>query len=149
MNHQAEVVLEMGDGEYLFRLTSLQVPQLEEKCNAAFAIIHARLWNGVWTGADVTETIRLGLEGGGMDPVQAKKLSERHGGVPFKFSHPIARAVIGAAMWGFEKSPLGKNQATPEANQSASMSPNSSLQPTASGSNPMSLEEFHSGNWLQ
>lgn len=146
MNHQAEVQVDFGDGEYLFRLTVKQIIELEEKCGAAFAVIHARLWNGVYTANDVIETIRLGLIGGGTDPVQALKLTERYG-MPFKYSYPVARAVIGAAMWGFEKSPLGKAQAA--ANPSASTSPNLSAQPNRSGTNPVFLDEFHSGNFLQ
>lgn len=148
MNHQAEVVLDFGDGEYLFRLNVKQIVELEEKCLAAFAVVHARLWNGIWTVNDVTETIRLGLIGGGMDPAKARKLTERYG-VPFKHSYPIAKLVINAPMFGFEVSPLGKDQATAPANQSASTSPSSSPQPTASASKPVTLEEFHSGSFLQ
>lgn len=148
MNHQAEVVIDFADGSYTFRLTVKQIIELEEKCGAAFAIIHARLWQGLYTANDVVETIRLGLIGGGMDPVKAKQLVERYG-VPFKYSFPVARAVIGAVMWGFEKSPLGKETATPGANQSASTPPNLSEQPMPSASRGMSLDEFHSGSWLQ
>lgn len=149
MNHQAEVVLFFGDGEQLFRLTVKQIIELEEKCQAAFGVIYHRIMNGIFTANDVTETIRLGLIGGGLEPAKAFKLTERYGGVPFAESHQVARLVIGAAMFGFEKSPLGKDQATAEATQSATTSPNLSPQPTASGSNPMTLEEFHFGNWLQ
>lgn len=148
MNHQAEIDTDFGDGAYKFRLTVKQIIELEEKCGAPFAVIHARLWGGAYSANDVIETIRLGLIGGGLDPTQARKLVERYG-VPFKYSYPVARAVIGAVMWGFEKSPLGKDQATPEATQSASMPPNSSVQPMPSASKGMSLDEFHSGNWLQ
>lgn len=149
MNHQAEVTIDFADGVYAFRLTVKQVIELEEKCGAAFAIIHYRLWNGAYAANDVVETIRLGLIGGGMEPTAALKLTERYGGLPFKYSYPVARAVIGAAMWGFEKSPLGKDQATAQSNQSATTSPSLSPQPTASGSKPVTLEEFHSGNFLQ
>jgi hypothetical protein len=148
MNHQAEIEVDFGDGSYNFRLSVKQIIELEEKCGAPFAVIHARLWGGAYSANDVVETIRLGLVGGGMDPAQARKLVERYG-VPFKYSYPVARAVIGAVMWGFEKSPSGKDQAAAEATQSATTPPNSSRQPTASGSNPMTLDEFHFGNWLQ
>jgi hypothetical protein len=148
MNHQAEAVIDFGDGEYLFRLTVKQIIELEEKCGAAFAVIQARLWNGLWTANDVVETIRLGLIGGGADPVKAKQLTDRYA-LPFQYSYPVARAVAGAVMWGFEKSPLGKDQAAPTTNQSASMPPNLSEQPASSESKGMSLDEFRFGNWLQ
>jgi Protein of unknown function (DUF3356). len=148
MNHQAEVVLFFGDQEYLFRLTVKQIIELEEKCQAAFGVIYHRLMNGIFTVNDVTETIRLGLIGGGLEPIKAAKLTERYG-IPLAESHQVARLVIGAVMFGFEKSPLGKDQAATEAAQSATTPPNSSPPPTASDSNPMTLEEFHFGNWLQ
>lgn len=147
MNHQAEVVTDFGGEEYLFRLTVKQIIELEEKCGAAFAVIHARLWQGLYTANDVVETIRLGLIGGGMDPVKAKQIVERYG-VPFQYSYPVARAIVGAVMWGFEKSP-GKAQAAPTANQSATTPPPSSQRHEPSGSNQMTLDEFHFGNWVQ
>jgi hypothetical protein len=148
MNHQAEVTIDFADGAYLFRLSVKQIIELEEKCGAPFAVIHARLWGGAYSANDVVETIRLGLIGGGMNPPEAKKLTERYS-VPFQYSFPVARAITGATMWGFEKSPLGKETATPEANQSASTLPNTSERQPEWGSGPMSLGEFHSGSWLQ
>jgi len=146
MNHQAEITIDFADGSYVFRLSVKQIIELEEKCGAPFAVIHARLWGGAYSANDVVETIRLGLIGGGMNPPEAKKLTERYS-VPFKYSYPVARAVIGAVMWGFEQSPLGKDQATAGDSRNGSTSPNTSRELSGSESSPLNLDTIPFGNW--
>lgn len=140
MRHQTEIHLDFADGRYAFGLNIKQILELEEKCGAGIAVIHARLWNGVYTTADVTETIRLGLIGGGMDPVQAKKLSDRYG-IPIKHSYPIARVIIGGVMWGFDE--VHGNVQPPPSGSSAS----SPQQNTPQAIEPLDIDDIPFGNW--
>ena len=61
---------------------------------------------------DVRETIRIGLVGGGMSPVDASRLLKRYvDEVPdWTVNCKIAANIIAAAMLGWEIEPLGKSQ---------------------------------------
>ena len=74
----ATILLPFGDDERLFKLGMDQLFVLEQKRDCGFAVLHGRLMNGGWSSTDVTETLRLGLVGGGMDVLQAKQLVERY-----------------------------------------------------------------------
>lgn len=62
-------------GKHVFRLAIAQLEELQEKCDAGPQFILRRLYDGSWRVRDITETIRLGLIGGGMPPVDAAKLT--------------------------------------------------------------------------
>jgi len=126
-NLQGDVALEWADGTYSFRLTVNGAIELEQKCEAAIAVIAARIQSGVYSVADVRETIRIGLIGGGLKPEKAARLvkiyvDER----PLAESHAVARVVIGGLMFGFEAAPFA--QAAPAESPSAS-SPTRSTAP--------------------
>ncbi len=149
MNNQGEVVLAWGDGEHCFKLAVTGLLELEEKCNAAFAVIFTRVNEGAFSVSDISETIRLGLIGGGKSPVEAKKLVDRYI-LPLAESAPIARLILLAVMFGFEASPVGKTEATPSPeSMNGSTPPPSSATPGLSELDRMSLAEFHTGNWWQ
>ncbi len=81
--------------------------------------------------ADVYETLRLGLIGGGKSPVEAKKIVDRYT-VPLAESSAIARVVLAAVMFGFEAAPLGKETAAPsEQSPSVSTPPSLSEHPSS------------------
>ncbi|WFU69450.1 gene transfer agent family protein [Bradyrhizobium sp. CB2312] len=64
-----------GDGEHSFRLTPAQIGELEAKCGSGIGMIANRLFSrSNFTQADVTETIRLALIGGGTTPKRAHEL---------------------------------------------------------------------------
>lgn len=127
MNNQGEITTKWADGTYTFRLTVAGILELEEKCDAPFAVIFDRLSAGKFKLRDVTETIRIGLIGGGMPAAKALPLVERYG-LPLVENAPIARLIVGAVMFGFEASPLGEDQA---ATTVAGESPNVSLPQTS------------------
>lgn len=78
-NLAAEVTLEWADAEYLFALKAKQVEELEHLCGEGIGRICARVFNKVdYTYKHLRETIRLGLIGGGMDAVRAKRLVETY-----------------------------------------------------------------------
>lgn len=125
MNHRGEITTAWGDGEYTFRLTVAGAIELEEKCDAPFAVIFGRLNQGAFKINDVRETIRLGLIGGGLPAVDAKKLVDRYC-EPLSENLNAARLVLAGLMFGFEAHPLGNQPAAPA---TESESPNVSTPP--------------------
>lgn len=121
MNTKAEVTLEWADGEYLFALKGAQIEELEEKCgNVGIGLIYQRVKLGSYRYVDLYHTIRLGLIGGGMGAVEAKRLVDRYapGTVPIE-SGPnspfsVASAILGVVFHGMEKLPPGKAEAAKE-----------------------------------
>jgi len=94
---------------------------LEEKCGAGIATIFWRIRNDHWKLNDIRETIRLGLIGGGMTPIDAMKVVNRHIDEPAHGLLPlvlVANAILSAVMEGVRDDPVGKKkedgQVTPE-----------------------------------
>lgn len=130
MNNQGEVTDKWGDGTYTFRLTVTGIIELEQKCDAPFAVIFGRLTSGTFKLNDIRETIRLGLIGGGLASSKALTLVENYI-MPLSESLPLARAIVAGVMFGFEASPLGEAEAAPGASTSAS-TPQPSTEPLSS-----------------
>jgi hypothetical protein len=84
------IVLDWGDGEYLFRLPVGQIGELQTKCGAGIGKIYSRLMAGRFVDRngdivlnplqadfhyeDIVEVIRLSLIGGGSGEVAGKKV---------------------------------------------------------------------------
>lgn len=117
-NPKAEIALEWGGGEHLFSLKGAQIEELEQVCGkAGFGVIFQRVMLGTWFWGDIYHSVRLGLIGGGMGAVEAKRLTDMYigkdkPGVPLangpNSPESIARAVLGAVMHGFEDIPSGE-----------------------------------------
>lgn len=115
-----EVILHFADGEFLFRLNGKEIEELQKVCgNVGFAAIYQRINLGVWLWGDLYNVARLGLIGGGMGAVEAKQKCDFYIGHT-KANYPllgdgnaesIAKAVINAAMHGFEDLPPGEAEA--------------------------------------
>jgi hypothetical protein len=95
------VELAFGDGEYTFRLGPDEIEELEAKRKAGVFQIATRLApeTRACHSQDIVQTIRLGLIGGGMKPVDAlakvrKYVDER----PIDESRDVAYAVALAAL---------------------------------------------------
>jgi hypothetical protein len=71
---RASIVLFFGDKERNFHLKMKQIEALQGICKAGIGVIAERLFHGQFTFADVRETIRLGLIGGGATPVEASEV---------------------------------------------------------------------------
>lgn len=99
-----------GDGRR-FRLGIANLIALQEKRNSGPMEIATRLQLGVWRVEDITETLRIGLIGGGEDPKKAKLLVDaevRDGNI---IAHVLtAQAVILAALQGVPDDPVGKKK---------------------------------------
>jgi hypothetical protein len=88
-------------GEHDFMLTIDLLRALQDRCDAGPPHILERLSMRRWMVSDVIETIRLGLEGGGISKEEARKLvrqfvEER----PLTESVMTAQAVLMLALFG-------------------------------------------------
>lgn len=153
MNNQGEVTVTWGDGDYCFRLTVTGLIELEEKCSAPFATVWKRVNLGEFGIADVRETIRLALIGGGKDPAEALKLVRRY--IDDRFNvvgvaeHVnLARLILSGVMFGFQSAPLGNGEAVEVAPQSASTPLPSPERPVSLESVLASWDKSVSGNFL-
>ncbi|OKO88061.1 hypothetical protein AC629_10965 [Bradyrhizobium sp. NAS80.1] len=63
-----------GDGEHAFTLTPELVRELETKCGSGIGSIANRVFSRNFAQADINETIRLALIGGGTTPKRAHEL---------------------------------------------------------------------------
>lgn len=113
MSRSARFTGVFGDGRHDFLLTIGGLEELQEKCDAGPEEIWSRVLSGGWRVADIREPIRIGLIGGGMDPIKALVLVERYASEgnlsPLK---PLVANIIGAALVGApdEDAPPGKRR---------------------------------------
>jgi hypothetical protein len=90
-----------GDGEHTFRLPYDQLVEHGEKLNRGPMAVLRRMDEGEWEPAEIYQTIRLGLIGGGMAPVAALSLAKRYClDRPLAESLPAAVACLSAALFG-------------------------------------------------
>lgn len=91
-----------GSGrKHVFCLTIRCLEELQDKCDAGPQAIWQRLVDGSWKIADVRETLRLGLIGGEMKPIEAAKLVDRYVDTGSLLENVLyARAVLQAALAG-------------------------------------------------
>lgn len=134
MAKSAKITLEWADGEYLFALRCGEIEELEAdsfnpetgKKGIGIGAIWTRLMSGTWYINDVYNVIRLGLIGGGMEDVAAKRMVERYAKnkpVTDKEyldkpspSNPltVAQAILAAAIIGVEENESAGEPQTPE-----------------------------------
>jgi hypothetical protein len=69
---------DFGDGSYCLRLKLPGLEELEEKCGVGIGAVYMGLHSPNYTFADVRETIRLALIGGGLKPEKAITLVRRY-----------------------------------------------------------------------
>lgn len=67
-----------GDGVYRFRLDIDALRELQDKTDAGPAFLLHRIVTAQWRVDDLRETIRLGLIGGGVEPIRALALVQRY-----------------------------------------------------------------------
>lgn len=109
-SRNAQLDLPFADGTYTFRLAIGGLEELQEKTNVGPMVLLRRLLAGEWRVADLRETIRIGLIGGGMAPQEARKLVDRYvdaGGL--LEAVPIATGIVGAALQGVDDEKVGSS----------------------------------------
>ena len=116
MSRTAKIELDFGDGSHVFRLALGELEELQEKCDAGPPLILNRIGGDQWRTADVRETIRLGLIGGGMEPLKALALVQRYVDErpDWMRNAQVAYGVLAAALVGAEDEPLEKPQGETE-----------------------------------
>ncbi len=99
-------------GEHEFDLKIDHLRALQDRCDAGPEWILARLSNKRWHVNDVVDTIRLGLEGGGMEKTDARKMVQRYvEDRPLTLSVLTAQAVLLLALYGDPDDQPGKTSA--------------------------------------
>lgn len=113
-----------------FQLRLGEIGELERLCGVGIGAIQLRLAGHTFTNADVRETVRLGLEGGGAKPTEALAVVNRYvDGWPIGDNIGLAMEVLNACVAGVEppKDPPGKEMA--EGADPATSPPSTPLEP--------------------
>lgn len=100
MSRDGSIELTFLDGEeYIFRLAWGQLIKLQESRGCGPFVVLERLHGSTWMVEDISEVVRLGLIGGGVDEIKARKLVKEHvlKATPMK-SLAMARDIIAAAV---------------------------------------------------
>lgn len=122
--------LTWADGTYPFCLPLAQLEELQTLCDAGPAVISGRLEAATWRVGDIYHTLRLGLIGGGMEPVKALRLCKLYVlDRPWLENVLPAHAVIQAVLIGRSDEPVGKSAADGEASDPAAQTASSTSAP--------------------
>lgn len=132
MTRSASVTLPWADEDYVFRLAFGQLITLQEAVDCGPFALLQRLNDGTWKVQDITNVIRLGLIGGGMEPIKALKLVRAYveDRPPYE-NLLMAQAILAAGVMGapdedaIKKKPKGTGR-------------NSTASPTVNGVSPKS-----------
>lgn len=132
MSGQGSITFDWADGEHTFRLAIGQLRELQDKTDCGPMQILDRLAGRTWRVDDIRETLRLGLIGGGMKPMEALILTKRYvdeQGHSLIENAKAAQNVILAALVGVKDDPVGKKAQTEESQVTGdSASPSSTEQ---------------------
>lgn len=116
MSRDASVTLDFADGTYVFRLRYAELMQLQEATDAGPSWVLNRMMqptpeNRGWRVQDISHTLRLGLIGGGLEPIKALNLVRTYVEArPPMESLLLAQAVLAAALMGVpDEQPLKKS----------------------------------------
>jgi hypothetical protein len=94
----------VGDSERVLRLTPGLILELERVTGVGIGALCQKLFNGAFHLAEVTETIRLALIGGGETPQRAAELVTTYVTPrPLGETYPLAVAILEAAWFGTAK----------------------------------------------
>lgn len=95
-----------GDAERDFTLAPALILELERVTGSGIGGLFNRLMTRDFRHIDLTETIRLGLIGGGATPEEAKALVDTYAiGRPILDTYPLAVGIFEALMFGTKREP--------------------------------------------
>ena len=84
-----------GDTERAFTFSFDLISELERKTGVGIGALFNRLFHGDFSLADIVETIRLGLIGGGVTPEQAATIVRTYvENRPLSETYPLAVAIL-------------------------------------------------------
>jgi hypothetical protein len=140
MSADASKTFEWADGEYKFRLAIGQLRELQDKTGVGPYALLSRVIDGTWKVDDLREVIRLGLIGGGLEPLKALSLVKNYvEGRPLMESLTPVKVILAAALFGDPDDPVGKKEPEKTEDQPGSASPVSMEPAPSSASAPMPL----------
>ena len=91
----------LGDGDHAFALPPAQLLELERLTGRGIGVLCRDVFAGAFGFRDVTETVRLALIGGGMDPEAAFDLTDQYvSRRPIAEGYALAVAILDAAFNG-------------------------------------------------
>lgn len=112
---RCSIDLDWADGHYTFCLPLAQLEELQRICEVGPMVIARRLEMGDWKVGEVYHTLRLGLIGGGTEPVAALRLVKTYVAErPWVENVVPALAVLQVALVGKPDEPVGKTPADGE-----------------------------------
>lgn len=132
MSRDASIALDWADETFQFRLGWGELAKLQEACDAGPFVVLDRLRSGACKVEDISNVIRLGLIGGGMEPVPAlKKVRAYVEARPPAESRLTAIAVLSAGCYGAPEEEVEKKSPAPDQNGStASQTARSDSEPS-------------------
>lgn len=119
----ARVTFDWGDGTHSFRLAWGQLGELQEKTDTGPYLVLQRLHSGAWRIEDISNIIRLGLIGGGMEPAAALRLVRTYveDRPPMENLIP-AQVILSAALTGAPEENVGEDDAASQTENSSTNS---------------------------
>jgi hypothetical protein len=118
----------------IFKLAWRELMKIQEACDAGPYVVLDRLVSGRWRLQDISEVIKWGLIGGGMDQATALKLVEIEveGRRPLE-NLVVAQTVLGAGVVGAPEEHVGKKSeaANPGRRKRRSRTGSSDLPPSS------------------
>lgn len=112
MSRDATITIPWADGDYTFRLGWGEIEQLQEACDAGPYVILNRLYDSSFRVGDISHTIRFGLIGGGMPPIDALKLVRQYVEKrPPAENLIFAQAILSAGCVGAPEESVGEDEA--------------------------------------
>jgi hypothetical protein len=101
-----------GDGKHVCHLTPAMIGELERTTNIGIGALFGRLVRQEFSLAEIVETIRLGLVGGGMNPQRATELVETFAkGRPLAETLPVALSILETLWFGRKRVGEGEGSA--------------------------------------
>ncbi|MCO6386239.1 gene transfer agent family protein [Aliihoeflea sp. 40Bstr573] len=133
MNRHGAIDLTWAGGDHTFRLGMDQIEELEATTEMSIFLLHAAMASEIPMARlkHYSETIRLGLLGGGMKPIEARVLTKRYVDErPLTESVALAQAILRASLERVHSKELEDDLGEQEAaSTSASTSPQSMQMP--------------------
>jgi hypothetical protein len=121
MSRDATIEKPFGDGEYVFRLGWGEILKLQEARDTGPYVVLDRLLTGRWLFEDIADVIRIGLIGGGLDPIKARKMVREYVEArPPIENLGLAQSILGAAMVGAPDELVGEISAAHHQGENAS-----------------------------
>lgn len=109
MSRDGSIELPFNGRRTMFKLAWRELMKIQEACDAGPYVILDRLVSGRWRLQDISETIKWGLIGAGMDQGDALKLVETDVETrPPLENLVIAQKVLGAGVVGSTEEEVGK-----------------------------------------